>query len=686
MGSISKSVPKISKRLSSLPQRADEIDRLTHYPVNLMQQEEEAALQLAQKINYIIANRSTPAMMLQDIAQLLGVTFQVDCCCLVTAHKEVTGSEEFIANWCPQEYLKSSPDEIFSLEQLDLPVVQCAAEPTIEDIATIQNSLKIGCQQLSIPVKSVLAITTRLADKKNGVINLIKSQVYDWSDSEKYLLRSLESVCAIALEQVAQAQLIASQQEYIKTCGKHQNLIKQLTILGRSNLEINQMLQVAIASTAEALEADRGLIILLKYTDPLFRNLRKKQIPKAKATVIGEWSRQPEDFDIEQQDSADYSYWLCHCGISRRAFTAESGKPVIINDTGDRRKDTSTIAQVFILEKLPAMLLMRLENQGKILGFLALQQTQPRYWETAEINMVEMVCAQLSNAIIQTQTLRQVQMLVDERTSQLQRSLDVQAKLYERTKQYVEQLRELNQLKDEFLSNMSDRLRYPLTNMRMALRMLRQPGRSLEQQTRYLDILEEECTKEINLINDLLTLQKLDTHQEPPQFATLDLNRRIQEISASFEKKLLEKGLNISYELPEAPLQLQTEPESFDRILQELLTNAVKFSQRDTIIQLEVTHQLIQQVDRVIIKITNVGHGISEAEATYIFDAFRRGRGRWTPGTGLGLALVKSLMQHLSGEIAVESTPIENTELSKICFTLNLPQFSDQDQSYSESD
>lgn len=194
--------------------------------------------------------------------------------------------------------------------------------------------------------------------------------------------------------------------------------------------------------------------------------------------MIGEWSRQPEDFYIGKQDSQDYSYWLCDCGISRRAFTAESGKPVIINDTGDRRKDTSTIAQAFILEKLPAMLLMRLENQGKVLGFLALQQTQPRYWETAEINMVEMVCAQLSNAIIQTQTLRQVQMLVDERTSQLQRSLDVQAKLYERTKQYVEQLRELNQLKDEFLSNISDRLRYPLTNMRMALRTMRQPGRS----------------------------------------------------------------------------------------------------------------------------------------------------------------------------------------------------------------
>jgi signal transduction histidine kinase len=687
MGSLSKSVSGMKKRLSSSLQYPDEAERLTHYPVKLMQHEEDTtALQLAQKINQIIANSSTPAMMLQDIAQVLGVAFKVDCCCLVTVQGKASGAE-VTANWCVQEYSSAShPDEIFSMEQLDLPVVQCAAEPTIEDISTIQNSLAIGCQNLPLPIKAVLAIATRFGGNKNGVISLIKSQLYDWSESEKRLLRTVESVCAIAFSQVAQAQLITSQQQNLLTCAQHQNLIKQLTILSRSNLEVNQMLQVAIASTAEALEADRGLLILLKYTDPLFRSIPKKQIPKAKATVIGEWSRETESFYISKEDTQDHSFWLSDCGICRRAFTAESGKPVIIHDNKDRRKDTSTVAPAFVLEKLPAMLLMRLESQGKILGFLALQQAQPRHWQVAELNMVEMVCAQLSNAIIQTQTLRQVQMLVDERTSQLQRSLDVQAKLYERTRQYVEQLRELNQLKDEFLSNMSDRLRYPLTNMRMALRMLRQPGRTPEQQAKYLDILEEECTKEINLINDLLTLQKLDTHQERPQFETIDLNTRIEDLAASFEKKFADKGLSISLDLPEESLELQTELESFDRILQELFTNAGKFSERDTIVQLEATHQVVEQVDRVIIKVTNIGRGISEEEATYIFDAFRRGRGRWIPGTGLGLALVKSLVQHLNGKIAVESTPIADTNLSKICFILNLPQFSDEDKPYSESD
>jgi signal transduction histidine kinase len=173
-------------------------------------------------------------------------------------------------------------------------------------------------------------------------------------------------------------------------------------------------------------------------------------------------------------------------------------------------------------------------------------------------------------------------------------------------------------------------------------------------------------------------LQKLETHQERLQLAKIDLNTRIQDIASTFEAKFAEKNISLVLELPSEQLSLETEIESFDRVLQELLTNTTKYSQSDTTVYLQATHELNEQVDRVMIKLTNIGRGISEEEATYIFDKFRRGRGRWTPGTGLGLALVKSLVQHLNGEIAVASIPIEDSNLSKICFTLNLPQFSEE--------
>ncbi len=671
MESLSKSVPGMKKPLSSPQLCSDEMDRREQYPHGkLMQHQEEPAHQLTQKIHQIIASSLAPAKMLQEIAQVLGVAFQVDSCSLVPVIGE-TSDEVTTANWCASEYLGlPHPDEMFSMEQ-----VQCAWEPTIEDISTIQNSLVTGYEYLPLPIKSVLAIPTRFGGKNNGVISLIKFHPYDWSESEKQLLKAVESSCAIAFSQVAQAQLIASQQKNIQTSTQHQSLIKQLTILSRSNFELNQMLQVAIASTAECLQADRGLLILLKYTDPLFRIQPKKQIPKAKATVIGEWSSPSESSRLSQLETLDKSFLVSECGLCRRIFT-DAGKPVIINENIDQKG--ISIAPVFAVDILPAVLLMPLENQGKVLGFLVLQQAVPRSWDPAELNMVEMVCAQMSNAIIQSQTLRQVQMLVDERTAKLQSSLELQAKLHERTRQYVEQLRELNELKDEFLSNMSDRLRYPLTNMLMSIRNLRLPGIAPERKAKYVDILESECTKEINLINDLLTLQKLDSHQERPQYETIDLNPKIQDLAASFGQKLADKGLSISEDLPTESLTLQTEVESFNRILQELLTNATKYSEPDSVVQLQAYHQVEQQIDQVIIKIINTGRSISEEEATYIFDRFRRGRGgRWTPGTGLGLALVKSLVQHLNGAIAVESTPIDDSNMSRICFTLTLPQFSE---------
>jgi signal transduction histidine kinase len=84
-----------------------------------------------------------------------------------------------------------------------------------------------------------------------------------------------------------------------------------------------------------------------------------------------------------------------------------------------------------------------------------------------------------------------------------------------------------------------------------------------------------------------------------------------------------------------------------------------------------------------MIRVTNTGRGISEKEAAYIFDKFHRGKGRF-PGTGLGLALVNSLVQDMNGAIAVESIPIPNSQLSEISFTLTIPLSSPPINSYSK--
>ncbi len=670
----------------SSPLYLEKKERPQEYPIKLMQHQQDAA-QLAQKIHQIIVSSGEAQTRLQQIAQVIASAFRVDCCCLTSVTFD--NSEPGIsAYWLAEP---QPPHEMPSVEELS-EISQFAGTPTIEEISAIEKSILSIWQHLPLTISALLTIPTRFQGKNNGAISLICSQTRDWHQWEQELLDAASGYVALAISQIIQAQKLASFQQQIYTSSQYQTLLNRLTLVSRSNLDLNEILHLAIAGTAETLQVERGLIVLLKYADPLFKTRSLTQIPKAKATVVSEWSNSywSSRGDASKNKKANLLnqfFWLNECSLCKSGFE-NAGSPVLIADKPDLLAFAPdlTISPLFHIDQLPALLLMPLESQGKVLGFLVLQQANTRHWQPEELKLVEMVSAKVSNAIIQTQTLRQVQSLVDERTAQLQRSLQVQGKLYEKLRQYNEQLQAANKLKDEFVANVSDRLRHPLTSMNVAIRMLRQPGLQEQRQAKYLDILEQQCTQEINLVNDLLKLQQLESHQATLQLATIDLNSHIQNLRPSFTETWGDKGLTIALDIPES-LPLQTDVESFDRILKELLTNAGKYSATDSTVFLKVTHQVSEQNDQIVLTLTNKGRDIPPEDLPSIFDKFQRGKGasqQGILGTGLGLALVKCLVQHLSGAIAVSCNPTEDAKKSEICFTLTLPQFSVHDKQYSD--
>jgi signal transduction histidine kinase len=267
------------------------------------------------------------------------------------------------------------------------------------------------------------------------------------------------------------------------------------------------------------------------------------------------------------------------------------------------------------------------------------------------------------------QTLRQMQTIADERTAQLQSSQGLLAKLQAAGRRRVEQLDEANRLKDEFISTISHELRTPLTSMSLAIKMLRQPGINPERQTRYLDILQQQCKQEIDLINDLLALQQLESHQLNTDRQLIDLENILQPLIERFTNTWAKKNLQLQVILPKQT-QWQTDPESLIRILQELLTNAGKYAQPDTVVEFTAK----KSGSHLTLRVINHGKLIEAADLPYIFQKFRRGKGvtqQAIAGTGLGLALVKSLVQHLQGDISVTSTG--HDPLAKTCFKVSLP-------------
>ncbi len=485
-------------------------------------------------------------------------------------------------------------------------------------------------------------------------------------------------------------------QEKLHQQTRHQNLVNEMILAIHGGVEVSQILQLAIAGISEVLDVERGVILLFKYTDFAYRSRLENRTPEASVRLANEWPTpsnttaltglssviSQDDVDGHHPTQMDSygSFWLSECALCQHMIAEAT--PSLILQHDEANPLWTGMSALLHPERWASMLVLPLISRGATLGLMVLQQSRSNYlWTTEAVELAALISAQISTAIIQTQTLRQVQALVKERTAQLHRSLEVQSRLYETTRQQMEQLRQSNQLKDEFLSTISHELRTPLTSMTLAIRMLRQAELPPERQRKYLDILEQQCQQESNLINDLLTMQTLQSNPEPLRFHALDLKQLIRDLAPRFEQTYAAKGLTLELHLPRRSLLMESNFDNLQRILEELLTNAGKYGDRHSTIHLQVTSEAntadSNAGEQIVIQVTNVGLGIAPEEMPHIFDQFHRGQGvtqQAIPGTGLGLTLIKFMVQHLQGAIAATSQPLPDSESWETCFTLVLPQ------------
>ncbi|MDY6939058.1 MAG: GAF domain-containing sensor histidine kinase [Cyanobacteriota bacterium] len=584
----------------------------------------------------------------------------------------------------------------------------------ILSISNIERGTKVSgvlaSQCKALGIQSILVATTRFQGKLNGAIAMVRSQTHCWSVAEEELLKSISVSVASAISHVLQARALISLQRRTRAFYHQQTLMARLTKAIQNSLDLTQILQEAVEGITQTLEVNHGLVILVKHTTAKFpdrpsfalstgesergedKDREHSSVPDARITVVGQWlvneegqtvavDSTPESPRSSQAIHFKQSFMMSECVWCQEAFRraplplAISGKEVLAENLD------GAIAPIFQPQKMPAVLLVPLispsENaKGSILGFLVLQNDRPRSWKPEELELVKLVGNQLSNALIQARTLHKVHTIVGDRTDQLKRSMDVQAKLYEQTRRQIEQLRTLNQQKDEFLSTISHELKTPLTSMTLAIRMLRQSDIDPERQAKYLDILEEQCLQETNLVNDLLMFQRLEAKQVDLKLNSIDLVELISELGDRFEPRWQKKDLEFSAKFLQPSLMLQSDADSLRRILEELLTNASKYSNAGTTVCCTTVEEKSTSGDRVAISVTNLAPEISQEDLNHLFDKFRRGPDatqQAVAGTGLGLALVKSLAQFLHGTIEVSSQPTQEPNTCEICFTLTLP-------------
>ncbi|MGG6266731.1 GAF domain-containing sensor histidine kinase [Leptolyngbya sp. AN03gr2] len=612
---------------------------------------------IGRKIAQALSRATRPDAILPEVAALLGEAYGVQAC--VISVPSVSGSSQ--TAWFSKSHLSGTQQkEILS----SYAIVEAETLNHGKLIASDLTVSEITYASKALPIRAVLSLPTLFQGQPNGVVSLICTQPQRWTDLEIDTLTHVVDHITIAISQISLQQKVAKQAQY-------QRLIREVTMAIQNSLEVPQVQLLALEGLAQSLEIDQAFVLRAKFWDPR-QSIRSNddRIPRVRMMVDSEWRQHPIDPDPEV--SLSQSFWVADCGVCQIAVRS-TAKSFVFDDLTELPEET-VIAPIFDSQNMPALMLVPLESKNRLLGFIAVQQSRSRQWQPEEIELVELLSAQISAAIIQTETLRQVESLVEERTAQLQQSLELQAKLYEITRKQIEKLREMNQRMDEFLSTLSHELRTPLTSMMLAIRMLREANLTPDRRQQYLNILEQQCAQETSLINDLLALQELETKQVAFQLEKVDLKQAIGDVSQSFSQRWASKGLALDLKLPDRSPVFNTDRDSFNRILLELLTNAGKYADPNSTVHLQVTVQPGQQIK---LALSNIGSAISAEELPHIFEKFRRCQGMTqnaVPGTGLGLALVKSLVQHLNGTIEATSVATSDSQSYETCFTVTLPQ------------
>lgn len=223
-----------------------------------------------------------------------------------------------------------------------------------------------------------------------------------------------------------------------------------------------------------------------------------------------------------------------------------------------------------------------------------------------------------------------------------------------------EELLSTIRLKDEFLNNVGQELRTPLTTIKTALTLLNSPNLKPPQRQRYMDLLVKECDRQSSLITSLLDLVNLDQMAEQTTIQALQVIDVVPGVVSTYQPLAEEKGVRLAYTVPEKLPTIACLNTWLKQIVINLLHNGIKFTPRGG----QVWVRAKQQGDYVQLEFRDTGIGIAPGEIPKIFDRFYRVRqvaDDGIGGAGLGLTIVQKLLLHCGGSISVKSRLGEGT-------------------------
>lgn len=224
--------------------------------------------------------------------------------------------------------------------------------------------------------------------------------------------------------------------------------------------------------------------------------------------------------------------------------------------------------------------------------------------------------------------------------------------------QDITKLKEVDELKSEFVASVSHELRTPIASVLMAAELLQNeiPGKTSDEQKEIIDIIMEDGNRLKDLIGDILDLSKLESGKMQLDIKATDPKKMIQYVLKIMEIQLKDNNVKFKVEIEDNLPPVQADFSKIVQVLTNLISNSMNYRLENKILSIKVGVKLHN--DKVLFHVSDNGRGIPEEDLKKIFDKFVRTgeNNKNTPeGTGLGLAISKSIIKSHGGEIWAES-------------------------------
>jgi len=418
---------------------------------------------------------------------------------------------------------------------------------------------------------------------------------------------------------------------YFREKYEYQQTIQKASRILINIIELDQLLYQMLDTVLDAMQIKRGIIIL-----------REKDPERFQLAAVEDFS---EDFkpEYESESEPSPSFVVYPVNHPIYEYLETSHKPVQINDIGvwpELKNNQGTMFK--FMQELGIVLVVPIVYEWRLIGVLGLSEKKSGSWFSGED--VELIQTLMNQTAVSIENAHKV--------VELKKMVELEASYRE--------LQRLNELKDNFISMVSHDLRTPMTCIKGYASILQNDPKQFDNETtkEYLNIIVDESDRLTRLINNILDIQRFEAGGMALNLKYMDINKLVEEVFNLFQPPAEEKNLFFEKSIPNTGIIIRGDGDRLHQAFANLLSNAIKFTPEGGKVKTMVEEIAFDGDLMVKVSVSDTGPGIPEDKRGRLFQKFQQIDNlvrEKEEGSGLGLALVKEIIEHHGGKVGMES-------------------------------